>query len=85
MSNDNVIQLPGDAPALAAELFIKSIQLPKTTFAKMIREGNGPRMFMLGRRRYITHEDGQAWIGQMREKFAYVKRTNNKRIKIGTE
>lgn len=78
MQSENSI-LTSDAPALAADAFIKSIALPKSTFAKLIREGHGPRMFTLGRRRYITREDGQAWVREMRERFAYTKRTNNPR------
>jgi len=63
--------------AIAVDQFIKSLPLPKSTFAKLVREGNGPRMFVLGRRRYLTSDDAQQWLERMRDKFAYVKRTNN--------
>lgn len=63
--------------AIAVDQFIKSIALPKSTFAKLVIEGNGPRMFTLGRRRYLTSEDAQKWVTRMRDKFAYTKRVNN--------
>ncbi len=65
------------APAIAVDQFIKSIALPKSTFAKLVIEGNGPRMFVLGRRRYLTQDDANQWVIRMREKFAYTKRINN--------
>jgi hypothetical protein len=72
-----------DVIALSADQFAKSIALPKSTFAKMVREGHGPRMFVLGRRRYITRADAESWINTMRNRFVYTKRVNNKASVVG--
>ncbi len=71
-------------PALPVDDFIRSINLPRSTFAKMILEGHGPQLFVLGRRRYITHADGIAWVNNMRERFAYTKRVNNPRRQVSS-
>lgn len=67
-------------PALPAiEFFTIVLALPPSTAEHLIASDQGPRMFMLGRRRYIRRDDAMDWIDQRAADVPYVKRRNNRR------
>jgi hypothetical protein len=72
----NLMQLPAIP---ATDFFATVLGLPESTFEELIAQGQAPRMFLLGRRRYVLQADALAWLDQIAESNTYVKRKNNKR------
>ncbi len=63
-------------PCYPAETFAEEVVgVPFRTFEQLVSEGHGPRMFLLGRRRYVMSSDGIAWLELMRDRFPYCPKT----------
>ncbi len=66
-------------PALTfEELFGGLLNLPDSTAEQVAREEPAPRLFMLGRRRYIRTEDAVEWLKQRAEAAPYFPRRNKR-------
>lgn len=66
-------------PALSfEELFGGILQLPDSTAEQVAREEPAPKLFMLGRRRYIRTEDAVEWLKQRAESAPYFPRRNKR-------
>ena len=72
----HLMQLPAIP---ATDFFSTVLGLPASTAEELIAQGQAPRMFLLGRRRYVLQADALAWLDQIAESNTYVKRRNNKR------
>lgn len=79
-----------DAATLPAQLMSKPalywpefweglLGIPESTAEEIVREPNGPKFFLIGRRRYIRTKDAIAWIDRIAESRPYFPRRNNKR------
>ena len=67
-------------PAISfEEFFIILLGLPRTTADELIRAGDGPPMFLLGRRRYVLRDDGIAWLEAHAEANRHFRRINKPR------
>ncbi|QRM19715.1 hypothetical protein GBK02_10025 [Dechloromonas sp. TW-R-39-2] len=67
-------------PALSwSEFWLGILGIPEATGEELVREKDGPKFFLLGRRRYIRKADALAWIDQMAARAAYVPRRYNRR------
>jgi hypothetical protein len=81
MSSNQVTLLPEQLmakPALEFFEFWKGLlNLPESTAEEITRSGEGPKFFLIGRRRYIRQQDALAWIDQMAEAKPYFPRRNN--------
>ncbi|MDX9718431.1 MAG: hypothetical protein RBT67_13760 [Thauera sp.] len=67
-------------PAMSfEELFLGLLGLPESTAEELVRSPDAPKMFLLGRRRYIRTPDAVAWLDRMAEAKPYFPRRNNRR------
>lgn len=53
--------------------------VPDSTAEELTREPDGPKFFLIGRRRYIRTVDAIAWINKIAESRPYFPRRNNRR------
>lgn len=60
------------------------LNLSKSTGEKITQDGNGPKIFMIGRHRFIRKQDALDWIDQQTETRPYFPRKNNKRNGVTT-
>jgi hypothetical protein len=73
------------APALPVEVFCSvMLGIPLSTFEEIIANGDGPRMFLIGRRRCITKQDGLDWIEELRESRPYVRSIRQRKAAAST-
>ncbi len=77
---DHLMNLPAMP---ASDFFGVVLGLPDSTAEEIIDAGNGPDMFLLGRRRYIRTVDALAWLDDRSKVAPYVKRRNARRTKRG--
>lgn len=70
-------------PAFSWTEFWSLLGLPESTAEEIVREPNGPRFFMLGRRRYIRKADALAWIDLKAKSAPYIPRQNNRKGAAG--
>lgn len=66
-------------PAFPWGEFWASIGIPESTAEELVREPNGPKFFLLGRRRFIRKADALAWIDAKARSAPYIPRTNNRK------
>ena len=57
------------APALPMADIALFLDMPLSTMDKLRADGNGPRLFKLGRRLYCRQVDMREWLDRMSEKF----------------
>lgn len=57
------------APALPLVDIALFLDVPLSTMDKLRAEGNGPRLFKIGRRLYCRQVDLRAWLDTMAERF----------------
>jgi hypothetical protein len=70
-------------PALSWQEFWQGVMgLPVSTAEQVAREGNFPKFFMVGRRRFIKTEDAVAWISDRAASAPYFKRKNRTKEKV---
>lgn len=55
------------------------LSLPASTCEMLIKQGEFPPMFLLGRRRYILAADARKWLDKQAKARPYVPRRNAKR------
>lgn len=81
---------PHDPATLPAQLMAKPalywpefwqdlLGIPDTTAEQLAREPDGPKFFLIGRRRYIRTADAIAWIDRIAASKPYFPRRNNRR------
>lgn len=79
---DDPTPLPAQLMAKPAmsfeELFTGLLGLPDSTAEQVAREEPAPKLFMLGRRRYIRTEDAVEWLKQRAEASPYFPRRNKR-------
>jgi hypothetical protein len=76
---DHLMRLPAMP---ASDFFGVVLGLPDSTAEEIIDVGDGPEMFLLGRRRYIRTVDALAWLDERAQSAPYVKRRNIKRRQL---
>lgn len=79
---DVAAKLPGQlwqAPLMSFDdLNNYALNIPASTAEMLIKRGDYPPLFVIGRRRYARTADVLAWIDQNAEAHAYVPRVNNR-------
>jgi hypothetical protein len=65
-------------PALAVEeFFVDLLGIPASTMESVLREPDPPKIFLLGRRRYLLLDDALEWL-EKRASRPYAPRKNNR-------
>ncbi len=62
MANQNQVEVTAPRLAYSTDEAARVCGIGKTKLLEMMRCGDGPRSFKMGRRRLIEHEELAAWI-----------------------
>jgi len=60
-SNDNIVALSAK-PSLSIAEASAWTGIPQTTLFRLWKEGDGPRSFKIGKRRFMLRDDLVAWL-----------------------
>lgn len=82
MSETVLAQLPEQLmakPAMSVdEFFVNLLGVPTSTMEQLLKEPAPPKVFLLGRRRYVLREDALTWL-EHKAGLPYAPRKNNRR------
>lgn len=77
MTNDrNAREAPHDPPAYTVESFCKAHHIARSYFYTLLREGDGPEIYKLGRRTYVSGAAAAEWRRKMEAKTAGERRSS---------
>ena len=73
-------------PALSFSEFLELLLgIPKRTAEDITRAGEGPKFFLIGRRRYVRTADAREWVEHQVKARPYFPRRNNRRSVEGAD